>query len=216
MSERSARLRAKNGIKSTNQFDCYVIFYLEGSCLPQQPPTFIPEVIEYSAILINSRNCLKEEEFHAYCRPRIYPILSEYCQETTGVVQAVVDKASDFATVHHLFLNWLCNATSNRNNFSMVTSSCKGTIELFLTQCRREKVAIPLWIEHWIDLPIIFRKCYGYHRFPTISDMLHKFQIAYEGRFLHGFQRAENLAAILCGMLQDGCCIKCDTDHHVI
>ncbi|EDV20659.1 uncharacterized protein TRIADDRAFT_4552, partial [Trichoplax adhaerens] len=185
--------------------DFYLVIDFEATTKSKYRDYHLPEIIEFPALLIDASTLEVFSEFHSYVRPTINRTLSKFCKRLTGISQAMVDKASDFATVHHLFLNWLCNATSNRNNFSMVTSSCKGTIELFLTQCRREKVAIPLWIEHWIDLPIIFRKCYGYHRFPTISDMLHKFQIAYEGRFLHGFQRAENLAAILCGMLQDGC-----------
>ncbi|XP_055320548.1 ERI1 exoribonuclease 2-like [Sitodiplosis mosellana] len=65
------------------------------------------EIIEFSALLLNTENGLIESLFHHYVRPVHFPTLSEYCISTTGITQSFIDQEKPFDDIYNKFLCWL-------------------------------------------------------------------------------------------------------------
>lgn len=85
-----------------------LIIDFEATCEEKNPPGYPHEIIEFPAVLVNTSNEPHiHDVFHAYVKPQINPILSEFCKALTGIEQEVVDKAKVFPDVLQQFQNWL-------------------------------------------------------------------------------------------------------------
>ncbi|CDW55474.1 RNase T domain containing protein [Trichuris trichiura] len=118
-SEESALQRSgKKVIRSIKDvlYDYYCVIDFECTCEEYADiRTYPHEIIEFPAILIDSRTRLEVDEFHSYCRPVENPRLSQFCVSLTGIHQETVDKAPLFEDVVNDFQAWLARHVDNAN-----------------------------------------------------------------------------------------------------
>lgn len=86
----------------------YIIFDLEATCVKDHDPDFRNEIIEIGAI------CLDEEANYIrasneFIKPKINPILSDFCKELTTISQEQVDISRTFPHVINDFREWIGN-----------------------------------------------------------------------------------------------------------
>jgi inhibitor of KinA sporulation pathway (predicted exonuclease) len=78
----------------------YLILDLEATCWQRgDPRQQQSEIIEIGAVLFTPGSDRAGEEFQSFVRPVRHPILSDFCQELTGIRQRNVDGAPGFPEV---------------------------------------------------------------------------------------------------------------------
>ncbi|GFO41858.1 eri1 exoribonuclease 2-like [Plakobranchus ocellatus] len=74
--------------KTDQTFSYLIIIDFESTCWENDK--LIPqEIIEFPAVLLNTCTGQIEDEFHYYLQPSEHPILSDFCQQLTGISQVL-------------------------------------------------------------------------------------------------------------------------------
>ena len=84
----------------------YIIYDLECTCWQHRPPEMVMETIEIGACLLNEFGEL-EDSFCRFVRPKIHPVLSDFCQKLTSITQIDVNRADKFEYVIEDFKRWI-------------------------------------------------------------------------------------------------------------
>jgi len=89
-----------------------IIFDLEASCWQRElgseeayKQDHQMEVIEIGAVKVD-KNFNVLDTFEILCKPRLNPILTEFCTTLTTIQQSDVDNAPDFIDAYRAFLKW--------------------------------------------------------------------------------------------------------------
>jgi inhibitor of KinA sporulation pathway (predicted exonuclease) len=85
----------------------YVIVDVEATCWEKGTTPRRPEIIEIGAVILAPATFEVTHEFASFVRPVAVPAVSEFCQRLTGIDQAHMDAADDFAAVLARFLEWI-------------------------------------------------------------------------------------------------------------
>lgn len=89
----------------------YIIFDLEATCydrgssLETPPKDFVNEIIEIGAVKLNNKG-EQIDVFSKFCKPKLFPYISEFCTSLTTITQEDIDKADDLKDVLEDFMNW--------------------------------------------------------------------------------------------------------------
>jgi inhibitor of KinA sporulation pathway (predicted exonuclease) len=83
----------------------YIVLDLEATCWKNNFGK-VNEIIEIGALKFNKDGAYVDE-FSAFVRPRLNPILSEFCKQLTSIKQEDTDRADDFPTVINEFIHWI-------------------------------------------------------------------------------------------------------------
>lgn len=83
----------------------YIIFDLEATCV-ENDRSFQNEVIEIGAVKLNEKLELIGE-FDEFVKPKLNPILSDFCKNLTTINQELVDTAESFPDVLSNFKEWV-------------------------------------------------------------------------------------------------------------
>lgn len=84
----------------------YIILDLEATCWEDRALNNTSEIIEIGAVKVNAHQEIVSE-FCQFIRPKVHPVLSEFCKELTTITQAEIDNADDFPQVQQSFLDWI-------------------------------------------------------------------------------------------------------------
>lgn len=84
----------------------YIVFDLEATCWRDRTQKKQSEIIEIGAVAINEQGNIIDE-FAAFSRPQLNPILSPFCTELTTITQADVERAQAFPEVLKSFTDWI-------------------------------------------------------------------------------------------------------------
>ena len=73
--------------------DYLLVCDFECQCLPNQGKEKLKlmEIIEFPVVLIDTRSMKQVACFHTFIKPEIYPTLTDFCKELTGISQEEVD-----------------------------------------------------------------------------------------------------------------------------
>ncbi|CAG8600952.1 9328_t:CDS:2 [Paraglomus brasilianum] len=94
--------------KSVKQpFDYYICFDVEATCEEGRDFNYANEIIEFPALLIDSKTFDIVDTFHSYVKPSVNPKLSDFCISLTGISQAVVDESPSFPEMLSSFQQFL-------------------------------------------------------------------------------------------------------------
>ena len=93
----------------------YVIFDLEATCYDRNSNESIPdgfdnEIIEIGAIKLD-HDGNEIDRYSKFCKPKLFPILSNFCKQLTTITQEDIDNADDINDVLIDFINWVDSAT---------------------------------------------------------------------------------------------------------
>lgn len=187
-------------------FAYYVVIDFEATCEEDQPDDYLNEIIEFPAVLCNSKTGKIVDTFQRYCKPTFKPQLSKYCQELTGITQAVIDIAPLFHEVLQIFEDWLeTHGLLNSNKVAFITDG-SADFSLFLNvNCTLCEIEYPEWAKKWVNLKKVFTNYYKLQE-RKLADMLEKLGLDLEGRLHSGMDDTNNLTKIVLQMLADGAC----------
>ena len=83
----------------------YIIVDLEATC-EENNRSFFNEIIEIGAVKINDKLNIVDK-FSMFVRPKLNPLLTEFCRTLTSITQSDVDQADTFDKVLSKFLEWI-------------------------------------------------------------------------------------------------------------
>jgi len=84
----------------------YIIVDLEATCWKERSDTRPNEIIEIGALKIDQAG-KTISEFNALVKPKLHPVLSDFCTELTSIQQADIDQAKSFDAALVDFQNWI-------------------------------------------------------------------------------------------------------------
>lgn len=83
----------------------YIIVDLEATCWRKREHS-PNEIIEIGAVCIDEHRQIMDE-FVTFVRPKVHPILSDFCTELTSITQSDVQDAPAFPEALSLFQDWM-------------------------------------------------------------------------------------------------------------
>lgn len=81
-------------------------------------------VLEFSALLLNTKSGLVEAIFHEYVRPVHFPDLNDYCTHITGLTQSFIDNQKSFNNIYEKFIQWI---REHIMKFNLIFATPKNT-----------------------------------------------------------------------------------------
>lgn len=206
---RRKKLTAANiskGIESV-PYDYLVVIDYEATCQDNNDH-FVHEIIEFPAVLVNVQQKQIVGMFREYCKPTVNPVLTEFCKQLTGVKQSDVNSASRFAEVLDHFECWLDSwQLGSTHTFCVVTDGPWDILRFLSKQCELSLIPYPRWSRRWINIRKSYGNFYDTRRL-NLNNMLVNLGLEFEGRPHCGLDDSNNIARILCHLLEDGCVLK--------
>jgi len=94
----------------------YIVLDLEATCWNDDKlrDKYQSEIIEIGAVKINDKLEIIDE-YDRYIKPKLNPVLSDFCKELTTIKQEDIDIASGFYEVISDFKNWIHSHNTNIN-----------------------------------------------------------------------------------------------------
>jgi 3'-5' exoribonuclease 1 len=173
----------------------FVIFDLEATCYEDgrkddiKPYGFDNEIIEIGAVMVDS-NGIEITRFQSFAKPKLYPLLSNFCKELTTIKQEDVDGADDLSDVLIRFIKWCDGSTLVSWGFydkSQLTKDLiKNDLEYLLGNIEDHKSLKHLYTQ-WKNIP---RKGVG------VSRALRMEGLKFEGTPHRGIDDAINITNI--------------------
>lgn len=133
---------------------------------------FSPTFQEIGAILLNLTTGDTEDQFHRHVRPTLFPKLSAYCTNLTGITQNLIDRQQPFAKFYDEFMQWLDRIKSEKSvlfatpslrraadDKPSITFCSWSSFDLnffFKKELQRARINVPSCFKTWIDARRIF------------------------------------------------------------
>eukprot|EP00761_Pharyngomonas_kirbyi_P002509 gb/GECH01002513.1/.p1 GENE.gb/GECH01002513.1/~~gb/GECH01002513.1/.p1 ORF type:complete len:224 (+),score=37.23 gb/GECH01002513.1/:1-672(+) len=207
--------------------DYIIVIDFEATCVQQRDPTFVNEIIEFPAVVVDTRSrgssrILPAPAFHSYVHPVDNPILSEFCTQLTGIEQCQVDAAPPLPTVLHQFDAWLTRHRFTDDvldhdtllpgeepfkTFSIATDGPWDITSFLGPECQRNSIPMPSYFSSWIDVRQLFAQFYGGRR-KNLARMLEHLSLTFEGRPHSGIDDSRNIAKIVACLINDGAILE--------
>ncbi|XP_072168368.1 ERI1 exoribonuclease 2-like [Diadema setosum] len=208
----------KNSPVTCQTFSYVVVIDFESTCWKDKKNSN-QEIIEFPAVLLNTKTGQIESEFHQYVMPDENPMLSEFCKEFTGISQEQVDNGVPLFVCLNQFNSWLKKI--ERDKFVAYNTSKDDTKSLctFITwsdwdlgvclhyECQRKQLCKPSALNQWIDIRAVYRSFYK-RRPQGLNGALQELGIQFAGRQHSGLDDARNTARLVWRMIQDGCLLS--------
>ncbi|CAH8499683.1 unnamed protein product [Schistosoma turkestanicum] len=196
-------------------YDYLLIIDLEATCESKEKiitdVDYPHEIIEFPILLYNTRLRKCVSVFHAYCKPKLHPDLSEFCMDLTQIQQTQVDAAQPFPYVLLQIEEWLFKRHKLTNKRCAIVCDCNADMSKFMRiQCRLTNISMPSWASVWINLTKSFR---AFYQFPsryriTLKVMLRDLGLSFVGQRHRGLDDAVNILRIVRILLSDGCLLR--------
>ncbi|XP_033126247.1 3'-5' exoribonuclease 1-like [Anneissia japonica] len=193
------------GFTSMQKVDYLLVIDFEATCEEPTPIDFIPEIIEFPIVLVNTSTLEVEGEFQSFCRPIVNPKLSNFCTELTSITQSMVDQADEFPEVWKRACHWM--ESKGLGTYHTFAVACDGPwdMNLFLNvQCHLSQIPFPKYCRRWVN---VCKAMSNFYRLPrmNLKKMLNAHQLMFEGRPHRGISDAKNIARIAIILMEDGC-----------
>jgi len=196
----------------------FVAVDFEATCIEENGPNYPHEIIEFPAVLVDMTTGERVATFHSFVRPRINPILSEFCTRLTGITQEQVDCAPYFPVVFASFAAWLVEkGLLDRNqhdrlqikdstpSWTLLTDGSADICRFLSMQCKHDKIAFPYqWASKYANLKKTFQSAYRPKSKMRLEQMLEHLGMEFEGRLHSGIDDAINIARIASFLVKDG------------
>ncbi|CAL1528279.1 unnamed protein product, partial [Lymnaea stagnalis] len=153
-------------------FSHLIIIDFESTCWENEKHS-PQEIIEFPAILMNTKTGEIESEFHYYLQPTEMPFLSHFCQQLTGITQIQVDNGIPLNLCLRKFTSWL-NGLQKDKGIVCANDNINNTVDdrkmaAFVTwsdwdlgvclhyEIKRKQIMRPPVLDRWIDLRATYR-----------------------------------------------------------
>lgn len=167
----------------------YVIVDLEATCWEGGSNIERMEIIEIGAVTLESSHGPAGEEFSAFVKPVIEPMLSEYCMQLTSIRQTDVNNADNFKMVFPRFIDWIGSQPF------ILCSWGNYDLKQFRVDCERHNIPLPESFLRHNNLKQEFADLKGIK--PCgMARALNSLGIKLEGTHHRGIDDARNIAKI--------------------
>lgn len=167
----------------------YIILDLEATCWEDRNVQKQNEIIEIGAVKINKSKEIISE-FNEFVKPKLNPVLSDFCKELTTIKQTEIDEADSYPEVIERFKEWI-----NLNEPFVLCSWGFYDKKQFSKDCDLHHLNKD-WLANHISLK---------HQYATIKNLakpigmggaLKKENLKLEGTHHRGIDDARNIAKI--------------------
>lgn len=167
----------------------YLIVDLEATCWGTPISREETEIIEIGAVMVESEIGPFVDEFAAFVKPVLHPVLSDFCRDLTSITQGQVDEAEGFPHVFSRFLAW-----AGSEPFTFCSWGDYDQAQ-FRRDCQLHRIDFPTSLEQHINLKSLFAmqqkiKACGMKR------ALKRMNMALEGHHHRGIDDARNTARL--------------------
>lgn len=97
---------SSEGSSAPQHFKHFLIVDFEATCDSGKLPD-PQEIIEFPCLKVNSSTFEIEAKFHRYVRPAVFPRLTPFCTQLTGIVQEMIDSSPSLVETLEEFNFWL-------------------------------------------------------------------------------------------------------------
>lgn len=194
-------------LRSLRGYEYLVVIDFEATCEAERNTQYPHEIIEFPAVIVNVDRCEVEDNWRRYVKPKINPILSDFCTELTGIKQETVDKADDFLTVLEEFQDWLhLKKLGTEHTFAIATDGPFDIARFFLLSCQQNHIKAPFWAQRWVNIRKCFHNFYkGGQRQQGLKGMLDFMNLGFQGTPHCGLDDSINIARVATRLLKEGC-----------
>jgi len=185
-------------------FDYFLVLDFEATCL-KDSKIYPQEIIEFPILKVNSRTLQVESQFHQYVHPEVYPELSPFCTELTGIIQEQVDGQPDLKTTLTMVDKWMTDENLLKPEVRSIFVTCGDwDLQTMLpSQCKYFKIEAPLYFNKWINIKKPFCEVTG--TYPKgMMPMLQTLGLKHVGRHHSGIDDCRNIANIVRGLGERG------------
>ena len=200
-------------------YEYYVVLDFEATCCDKNTiPKGSVEIIEFPSVCIDARDRLNPKvvsEIQLYVKPVLYPKLTKFCTELTGINQETVDHADNFPVVYKKYIDWLQNDCkfdiySKTPNFSFVTCGdwdLKTALPQELSYPHHQHLTSIHCFRQFVNIKKIFTKFYQ-RKARGMAHMLNLLDMELIGKHHSGIDDCRNTANILIKMLKEGSMVE--------
>lgn len=167
----------------------YIIFDLEATCWENDKKKQ-SEIIEIGAVKINDKLQI-EEEFQIFVKPKLNPVLSDFCKKLTTIKQSDVDRARDFGGAVYDFIKWI----DEKNDDYFLCSWGFYDKKQLKSDCELHQIGTK-WIKNHMSIKHQHGKIINVEKGVGMSDALKLLNIELEGTHHRGIDDAKNIAKI--------------------
>eukprot|EP00123_Amoebidium_parasiticum_P021308 comp65282_c0_seq1/m.47982 comp65282_c0_seq1/g.47982 ORF comp65282_c0_seq1/g.47982 comp65282_c0_seq1/m.47982 type:complete len:297 (-) comp65282_c0_seq1:177-1067(-) len=204
---KKSRRRNRRKMSANDEFDYLMVLDFEAVCFPDGEPKPKPqEIIEWPTLALNLKTLSVEQTFHVYIKPQVYPTLTPFCTELTGITQETVDSGSTFPDAFQQHLKWLqANGWSEAKpqRWAYVTCGDWDLAQCLPANCNHHKLIAPVAMRQWVNLKKVFESVTG-TKPPGMVSMLQDLGLEMKGRHHSGIDDCTNIAQIVVALIQKG------------
>lgn len=210
-----------------SKVDFFVVINFVATCDKIEHPSFVREIIEFPAVLVSYKERNVIDIFHSFVKPSKNSVISEYCQNLTGITQLMIDNSPKFLVVHDRFLDWISkHQLGTKYTYMLVTDGPISIARYLYVQTRIMGLPFPYeYAAAWANLKKCFHNFYSNNCYeqnkarnkmimfrkneieitgPRLQLMLEKQGMQFEGNPNRGLDISRNMARVLIRLIHDG------------
>lgn len=167
----------------------YIILDLESTCWENKILQNKNEIIEIGAVCVDSNGEIKSQ-FNEFVKPKLNPVLSEFCKNLTSITQEQIDSADSFPEVLKRFQEWI-----NLDEDYMLCSWGFYDRGQFKSDCELHRLSTS-WLNKHISLKHQYAEIKNLSRPIGMGGALKIEKLTLEGTHHRGIDDAKNIAKI--------------------
>lgn len=160
------------------------------------------EIIEFPILVFDIKNKIVIDTFHMYVKPKIHPILTDFCKNLTKIEQSTVEAANDFETVLNEAEKFI--SKYEHNSIFLTCGDWDLKIALF-NQLSLINFQASDKFKKWINIKKEYKTFYKLKKQPVgMHTMLEDLNLELKGTHHSGIDDCKNIAQIIVRMINDG------------
>ena len=168
----------------------FILYDLEATCWPAETPGITQEIIEIGAFKIDKLGQTKGR-FHKLVRPILFPNLSPYCRNLTGIQQEEIDCAPRFPVVIEAFEDWLWES----DDYAMISWGASDPV--FLEHdFQLHRLESTSFVNKQYNLKQIYKEVFRLPGKLGLNAALRREGLAFEGNQHRALDDARNMASL--------------------
>ena len=167
------------------------------------------EIIEFPSILLKWENdtIIQVHRIQLYVKPKMYPIVSKFCRELTGITQEIVNQGIPLETAIEKHLSWLNTCSNNQLNKITIVTCGQWDLKTMLPQdleninngMRPDKI-----YTRFVNIKDLFEDVEQCGLAGSMVQMLKYYNLELEGRHHSGLDDCHNIARIFRKLVDNG------------
>ncbi|PRP87432.1 counting factor associated protein [Planoprotostelium fungivorum] len=161
------------------------------------------EIVEFPVLALNSLTLKVDHVFHTYVRPTVYPNITPFCTQLTGITQDMTDGGFELRRVLELFEDWLQHTGLSSKKWTFVTCGDWDLNTCLPSEARDKKMNLEPHMKRWLNIKKMADVFWGGHC-RGMLDILKRIDLDLSGRHHSGIDDCTNICRGLQQMLSSG------------